>query len=78
MMPNPFALVSRVDKHLKADALIGVCDFYVSASEESPVSKVVGDIATRQCSWFARTFWRIWCAACLYSLLHRSRLPKQV
>lgn len=60
MMPDYHTLLDRVDRFLSPSGLLAVADFYVSAREPTPVAGVIGDVASRQCSYFARTFWYHW------------------
>ncbi|ORY85942.1 hypothetical protein BCR35DRAFT_302535 [Leucosporidium creatinivorum] len=60
MMPNMLALVDRVDRFLSPTGLLSVCDFYVSAREKTSLSEVIGDVASRHCSWLTRLFWLHW------------------
>lgn len=60
MMPNMLALVDRIDRFLSVDGLLGVCDFYVSSREKTSLSEIIGDVASRHCSWLTRLFWLHW------------------
>ncbi|GAA6063494.1 hypothetical protein JCM10212_004453 [Sporobolomyces blumeae] len=60
MMPDYLTLVDRIDRVLSSSGLLGVVDFYVSARETSSVARVVGDVASRQCSYWSRLFWLHW------------------
>ncbi|SGY13011.1 BQ5605_C043g12060 [Microbotryum silenes-dioicae] len=60
MMPNMLALIDRVDRFLSPSGLLSVCDFYVSAREKSSLAEIIGDVASRQCSWLTRLFWLHW------------------
>ncbi|KDE03621.1 hypothetical protein MVLG_05916 [Microbotryum lychnidis-dioicae p1A1 Lamole] len=60
MMPNMLALIDRVDRFLIPSGLLSVCDFYVSAREKSSLAEIIGDVASRQCSWLTRLFWLHW------------------
>ncbi|KWU43798.1 hypothetical protein RHOSPDRAFT_29502 [Rhodotorula sp. JG-1b] len=60
MMPDYLTLLDRVDRFLNPAGVFGVCDFYVSARESSSLAGVIGDVASRQCSWLSRWFWLHW------------------
>ncbi|GAA5990341.1 hypothetical protein JCM10908_007325 [Rhodotorula pacifica] len=60
MMPDYLTLLDRVDRFLNPAGIFGVCDFYVSARESSSLAGVIGDVASRQCSWLSRWFWLHW------------------
>ncbi|KAK4052298.1 hypothetical protein OIO90_004379 [Microbotryomycetes sp. JL221] len=60
MMPNMLALVDRIDRFLSPTGLLSVCDFYVSAREKTTLAEVIGDTASRHCSWLSRLFWLHW------------------
>lgn len=60
MMPNFYALLDRVDHFLCPTGLLSVCDFYVSAREKTSLSEIIGDVASRHCSWLTRMFWLHW------------------
>lgn len=60
MMPNIFTLVDRINSFLHPSGLLSVCDFYVSSRERSSFSEIIGDAASRHCSWLTRVFWLHW------------------
>ncbi|GAA5839181.1 hypothetical protein JCM9279_002619 [Rhodotorula babjevae] len=60
MMPDPMNLLDRIDRTLSPSGLLAVADFYVSAREPTSVAGVIGDVGSRQCSWWTRTFWLNW------------------
>ncbi|SCV73196.1 BQ2448_7121 [Microbotryum intermedium] len=60
MMPDMLALIDRIDRFLSPSGLLSVCDFYVSAREKSSLAEIIGDVASRQCSWLTRLFWLHW------------------
>ncbi|GAA6014576.1 hypothetical protein JCM10207_001650 [Rhodosporidiobolus poonsookiae] len=60
MMPDYLTLLDRVERFLNPGALFSVCDFYVSGREPSSIAGVIGDVASRQCSYWSRLFWMHW------------------
>ncbi|GJN90988.1 hypothetical protein Rhopal_004002-T1 [Rhodotorula paludigena] len=60
MMPDHLNLLDRVDRFLNPSGLFAVADFYVSARETTSVAGVIGDVASRQCSYWTRLFWLHW------------------
>ncbi|BGP43192.1 hypothetical protein JCM10450v2_007338 [Rhodotorula kratochvilovae] len=60
MMPDYHTLLDRVDRFLSPSGLLSVADFYVSARETTSVAGVIGDVASRQCSYWSRLFWLHW------------------
>ncbi|GAA5959377.1 hypothetical protein JCM21900_000709 [Sporobolomyces salmonicolor] len=60
MMPDYLTLLDRVERFLSPAGLFSVCDFYVSARETSSIAGVIGDVASRQCSYLSRLFWLHW------------------
>lgn len=70
MMPNMLALIDRVDRFLSPTGLLSVCDFYVSAREKASFSEIIGDAASRQCSWLSRLFWLHWCVLAVAVAAH--------
>jgi len=60
MMPDYHTLLDRVDRFLSPSGLLAVADFYVSAREPTSVAGVIGDVGSRQCSYWTRTFWLNW------------------
>jgi betaine lipid synthase len=80
MIPNYLALSERIDQFLHPNGvrstrirrlsvicpqIIGVCDFYVSGRDASPLSQAVGAVG-RQCGWLSRFFWLHWCVDFLW------------
>lgn len=74
-MPNMLALVDRVDRFLSPSGLLSVCDFYVSAREKTSLSEIIGDVASRHCSWLTRLFWLHWSVNSTSASLRRADLP---
>ncbi|GAA5930792.1 class I SAM-dependent methyltransferase [Sporobolomyces koalae] len=60
MMPDFLTLLDRIDRLLSPSGLLSVADFYVSARETSSMASVIGDVASRQCSYWTRLFWQHW------------------
>ncbi|GAA5964164.1 hypothetical protein JCM3765_005359 [Sporobolomyces pararoseus] len=60
MMPDHLTLLDRIDRLLSPTGLLSVADFYVSTRETSSMASVVGDVASRQCSYWSRLFWQHW------------------
>ncbi|GAA5888436.1 hypothetical protein JCM6882_008619 [Rhodosporidiobolus microsporus] len=60
MMPDYLTLLDRVDRFLNPAGLFAVCDFYVSARDTTNIAGVIGDVASRQCSYWTRLFWLHW------------------
>lgn len=61
MMPDYLSLLDRIDRFLSPRGLLAVADFYVSAREDTSLSRVVGDVTSRQVGWISRIFWQHWC-----------------
>jgi len=60
MMPDHLTLLDRIDRLLSPTGLLSVADFYVSTRETSSMASVIGDVASRQCSYWSRLFWQHW------------------
>ncbi|KAK4048434.1 hypothetical protein OIV83_004780 [Microbotryomycetes sp. JL201] len=60
MMPDMLKLIDRIERFLSPSGLLSVCDFYVSSREKSTLAEVIGDTASRHCSWLSRMFWLHW------------------
>ncbi|GAA6037709.1 hypothetical protein JCM8097_002300 [Rhodosporidiobolus ruineniae] len=60
MMPDYLNLLDRVDRFLNPSGLFAVCDFYVSSREPTSIAGVIGDVTSRQCSYWSRLFWLHW------------------
>ncbi|GAA5903303.1 class I SAM-dependent methyltransferase [Sporobolomyces salmoneus] len=60
MMPDYLTLLDRIDRLLSPIGLLSVADFYVSTRETSSMASVIGDVASRQCSYWSRLFWQHW------------------
>ncbi|GAA5862038.1 hypothetical protein JCM8547_001566 [Rhodosporidiobolus lusitaniae] len=60
MMPDHLSLLDRIDRFLSPNGILAVCDFYVSARETTSIAGVIGDVASRQCSYWSRLFWLHW------------------
>ncbi|BGP19890.1 hypothetical protein JCM10213v2_008021 [Rhodosporidiobolus nylandii] len=62
MMPDFMTLLDRVDRFLNPSGLFSVCDFYVSERSTTSMAGVIGEVASRQCSYWSRLFWLNWFA----------------
>lgn len=60
MMPDYLSLLDRIDRFLSPKGLLAVADFYVSGRENTSLSRVVGDVTSRQVGWLSRIFWQHW------------------
>ena len=57
MIPNYFKVIDRAESLLSPKGIIGVADFYVSQSVDTPGIDT-GD--PRHVNWISRHFWKIW------------------
>lgn len=63
MMPDYLSLVDRIERFLTPTGLLSVCDFFVSGREHTALAGIIGDVASRQCSWLSSMFWLMWFSA---------------